>query len=175
MTISDPQLVTVLVYVIAGLFLLQTLFLLVFVDQVNRRTRSAERSLTRLSKKALRGLRLSRQYLHQLNLVAVKLPAVEHEISKMLDIASGKTREANEIASRNISLSIAHIEETSRRIELALTQFTRQTSRVRKWIRFPTYYISAIIHGAFTGVRVYSRDSHRRQPATHVPDDEIFI
>lgn len=175
MTIGDPQLVAILVFVIAGLFLLQTLLLLVFFDQVNRRVLAAERSLIKLSKRVSQGLRLSKEYLHRLSLVTVKLPAVEHEINNVLDIALGKARQTNEIASRNIRLSIAHIEETGRRIELALMQFTRQTTKVKKWIRYPAYHISAIIHGAFAGIRVYSRESHRGQPATHVPDDEIFI
>jgi len=175
MTISNPQLVTILVFVIAGLFLIQTLFLLVFLDQVNRRVRRAEKSLVEASKKASAGLRNAQELLLQVSRVTDRLPLAAQEVNNLLETASVKAQQINEIVAKNIHLSTVHVEETGRRIEFALGQFTRQTSKVRKWVRYPAYFISAIIHGAFTGVRTYTRDSRRRQPATHYPDDEIFI
>jgi hypothetical protein len=175
MTISDPALVTTLVFLIAGLFLLQTLFLLVFVDQVNRRVRRAERSLNRVSRRATAGFGTAKNYLQQLGVIAEKIPAVANEVDSLLDITVEKVHSANQRAAREIHLTTAHIEETGRRIEFALSQFTRQTSKVRRWIRYPGHCLSAIIHGAFAGVKTYSRDSSRGQPATHYPDEEIFI
>ena len=175
MSISDPALVNILVFLMAGLFLVQTLFLLIFLDQVNRRVRKAERSLFKVSKKASRGLQTSKKYLHQVNQIAEKLPQVTREVDNLLNLALEKTRQANDRAASDLHSSTAHLEETGRRIEFALNQFTRQTSKVRKWIRYPGNWASAIIHGAFTGVKTYSRESHRKQPATHYADEEIFI
>jgi hypothetical protein len=175
MTSSDPQFVTILAFLIAGLFLIQTLFLLVFVDQVNRRVRRAESSLVKASRKISCGLQRTKQHLQQLSWITDRLPVVAREVNNLLEIASEKARWANEIAAHDIHLSTAHLEETGRRIEFALSQFTRQTSKVRKWIRYPAYCISAIIHGAFTGAKAYTRNSRKGQPATHYPDDEIFI
>lgn len=175
MTISDPQLVTILVFVIAGLSLTQTLFLLVFLDQVNRRVRKAEISLGKLSRKASHSLQNTKQLLQQLSRGTDKLPIVAGEVNRFLDIATEKARLANEIVARDIHFSVVHLEETSRRIEFALHQFTRQSSKVKKWIRYPACFVSAMIHGASTGVKAYTRASHRQQPATHYPDDEIFI
>ena len=93
----------------------------------------------------------------------------------MLGITSEKSRWANDLVTSNIQLSAAHLEETSRRIDFALNQFTRQTSKVRKLVRYPANYMSAIVHGVFTGVKTFTRNSRREQPATHYPDDEIFI
>jgi len=175
MTINDPQLVTILVFVISGLFLLQTLFLLVFFDQVNRRVRKAERSVSSFARKASEGLRNTKEQLQQLSRITGKIPEIARELDTLLDVASEKARWADSAASRNIQLSAAHLEETNRRIDFALNQFTRQTSRVRKLIKYPTNYVSAIIHGAVTGVKTYTRHPDRGQPSTHNPDDEIFI
>ena len=175
MTISDPQLVTILAFVIAGLFLVQTLFLLVFVDQVNRRIRRAEMSLVKASKKASHSLQTLKQQLQQLSRYTERIPAVVHEVNKLLSITSEKARWVDEKIARDIHLSTAYVEEASRRVEFALHQFTRQTSKVRKWIRYPSFFISALIQGTFAGVRAYTRDSRQRQPETHYPDEEIFI
>ena len=175
MTIHDPQLVTILVFWIAGLFLVQTLCLLVFVERVNRRVRRAEKSLVKLSKRASAGLRKTQELLLQVSRVTDRLPSAALEVNNLLETTSVKARQINSIVARDIHLSTVHIEEAGRRIEFALSQLTRQTSKVRKWIRYPSHCVSAIIHGAFTGVRTYTRDPQRGQPATHYPDDEIFI
>jgi hypothetical protein len=175
MTISDPQFVTILVFVIAGLFLLQTLFLLVFLDQVNRQIRKADLSLIRISRKTTKGLRDTKEELQKLSQITDKLPAMARRVDTVLGIATEKARWTNDVASRNIQLSTDYLEEANRKIEFALSQFTRQTSKVKRLIRYPANYVSAIIHGAFTGFRTYTRETHRGQPATHYPDDEIFI
>lgn len=175
MTVNDPALLTILVFLIAGLFLVQTLFLLVFVDRVNRRIRKLDRTLVRTSKKISRGIQTANDYVQQLSRTVETLPDVVHRVDGLLDTVVCKLRSFSGRASRDLHWTTSHLEETGRRIELALHQFTRQTSKVRKWIRYPGNWIAAIIHGAFTGVKTYSRDSHRRQPATHYPDDEIFI
>ena len=175
MTISNPQLVTILALFIAGLFLIQTLFLLVFVDQVNRRVRRAESMLIKVSKQASRGLQSANEYLVQVGRIADTLPVVAREVNKFLDIASEKLYRANEVAAHDIHLGTTYVEEVGRRIEFVLHQFTRQTSKVRKGVRYPAHIVSAIIHGTFTGLKAYSRASRRKQPPTHYSDDEIFI
>ena len=174
-TVQDPATLEVMVILIVVLFAVQTLAFFIFLEFVNRRVRKADRALSKFSKKAIQSVQLTREYLQRLSWITEKLPVVEQEVNTIMDSVSDKMREANRVAEKSIGLTTTHLEETSRRIEFALSQFSRQTSKVRRWIRYPGHYVSAIIHGAFTGFRFYSRESHTRQPATHYPDDERFI
>jgi hypothetical protein len=175
MTVSDPQLVTILVFAMAGLLLLQTLFLLVFMGQVNRRVRKAEKSVVKISKEALETLRTTRSHLEKLSWIKDKLPLAEREITLLLDHISERIRQVNETSEQGLEAVSSRVVEIGRRSELTLNQFLRQSSQVRKWIRYPGLCASAVVHGLFVGLRAYFRHSHEGQPATHLPDEEIFI
>ena len=174
-TVQNPATLEAMVILIVVLFAVQTLVFFFFLEYLNRRVRKADQSLSKFSKKAIQSVRLTREYLQKLSWINEKLPVVEQEVNTLLDSLSDSARHANEVTGKSIGLTATHLEETSRRIEVALSQFSRQTNKVRRWIRYPGYYVSALIHGAFTGFRSYSRGSHSQQPATHYPDDEEFI
>jgi hypothetical protein len=175
MSINNMELVTILVYILAGLFLLQAIITLIMYFALQRPIKKAEDKAITLTQRSAGQIRNLKALLFRLNKSLDRLPMVEQSVSRVLDYAIGKLQLVNQYTESALRKSSDQIEEIGRQFEHSLKQFSRQTAQVDRAIRNPAVNASALLQGLVVGFKELFKSTPPVQPATHSPDDDAFI
>jgi hypothetical protein len=175
MSISDIQLVSVLVFVLAGLFLLQSLFVVFLFFVLRNRMDRIEAKSMDMTQRLGGQLRNIRALTHRIGETLQFLPDTESSIDKILEVVTDHLQSADRYAQSVLKRSTSEIDEIGRRIEVSLRQLERQTSQIDRWVRNPAINVSALLQGLIVGFREFFKTRPRTQPATHSADDDAFI
>ena len=171
----DIQLISTLLYVLAGLFLLQSIFTIILYFVLSGKLRKVEDETIKISQRSAGQIRNFRALLVRINRAFQILPALEKSFTKVLDYAVEKLQVVDEYTESTMQKSVVQIEEIGRKIEVSLKQFNRQTTQVERIIRNPAINASALLHGLVVGFRELFKSTRAFQPATHSPEDDAFI
>lgn len=174
MTIENPQLVTFLVFAIAGLILFQTALVFAFIWIFRTVIQRLDAKVDILATKSRDVVRFASQ----------SVEAVEKTSSRLADVRiflEGKFQEATQIgqkADRTTASQLNHLrfqlEKVNRNTDVLLSKFTVQTFKVHRAILDPSMRLSAILRAGAAAIRhAFSRGDG--SPASHVPDRPDFI
>lgn len=173
MTIENPQLVTVLILCMAGMLFAQALLFVFVLVRTEQKMREMETAMARLSKLAGSSLAATREILEKLGWLPEVMVKLDVKIASMLDAMLHGLGKANDGLEGGIDRVNRSIDDVSRRVDYGLMLFTRQTSRVRRGLRYPALNFSALIHGIKVGLQTLKGE--RRTPTRSIHDDENFI
>lgn len=173
MTIENPQLVTILTLCMAGMLLAQAILFVFVMVRTEQKMREMELAMARLSKLAGSSLEATREILEKLGWVPEVMTKLDEKIASMFDVMLGGLGKANDGLESGIDRVNQSIDDVSRRVDYGLTLFTRQTSRVRRGVRYPALNFSALMHGIKVGLQTLKGD--RPTPTRSIHDDENFI
>ncbi len=173
MTFQNLELVTVLIFVLVGFILAQTIVLLVIMSKLDREMKRLERAATRYARELGDVLTSLNAGLGRVDWILRTLPVVEKSIAGLMDSVLSGAGKANDGASKGIESALERIDEAGRQFEFALTKFSRQTSRVRRLVRYPTISAAALAHGLVTALRTLREP--KKRPMRHLHDGERFI
>ena len=173
MTFQNLELATVLIFVLVGLILAQTIVLLVVISKLNQEMKRSETAASRLAREVGDALTSISAGLGRADWIFRTLPVVEKSVAGLLDSLTSGAGKANESASKGIESALEKIDEAGRQFEFALTKFSRQTSRVRRAVRYPTIGAAALAHGLVTALRTMREP--KKRPMRHLHDGERFI
>lgn len=174
MTVGNLDFVTVLVLIMCAMVLGQAIFTVLVLRKAEKRLHEADRLLSRTSTKVLEKLAVARNLLEDLKGLHETLPLVEKEIFSLLDSAHRGTEKVSSISARGIQIAMAKVEDADRRSEYALAQFTRQTTRLRKGVRYPVIHLSALLKGVLAGIETLWMN-REEEPQKGLHEEEGFI
>lgn len=175
MSFNDPQLASILVLVMGAFVLLETLFVIVALHQIQRRLRKAEAAVDTLLDRTFRTLQSSRTRLEQLEKIGEKFPELQDKMEGFLEDFLQAAHWADEAAEKQVRRLRLQLEASNKRCGIWLSQFSRQTYRVQKAIRDPARQVSAVIRGVLAGIRCYFSNGRSKPETAPLPDREIFI
>ena len=173
MTFQNLELVTVLIFVLAGFILAQTIVLVVVMSRLEREMKLLGKAATRFARELGDALTSLNAGLARLEWIFRAIPVVEKSLASLLDSVTSGAGKANASASKGIESALERIDEVGRQFEFALTKFSRQTSRVRRAVRYPTISAAALAHGLVTALRTVREP--KKRPMRHLHDGESFI
>lgn len=173
MVVNDLDLVTVLVFIMVGLVILQSVGLVIMLAKSNARLQEAESRLQRYSVQMRPLLANLRDALERLKWIPGQLQAFEETTENLLTSVVGGLETANERFKVGLGAGCDRIEEAGRKIEYGLSTFSRQTTRVHRSIRYPASNFSALIHGLTAGIETLRGD--KKDPTRHYQEEEDFI
>ncbi len=171
MTITDPTTLTVLVFFMAFLLLVQTLGLLIALALFSSRIQDAEKSMVGLVGVVRRELQEMSTLFGRAVWFREKLPALERQSLRVLDATSSGLAQADQFAADRLHKATVKVDEAGRKLEYGLTQFTRQTTHLTRELRRPTGQLSAVVKGILAGIKALKT----RDRSTPLQDEDIFI
>jgi hypothetical protein len=173
MTFQNMELVSVFVFILAGLMLLQLAATIVFLIYVDRGLKKAEKVTARTAAKLRSLVKKTQETLARAAWVRKVMPSIESSVLSLLDSVSSGANKANKVTSRELDSAFARIDKTAHQFEFALTTFTRQTNHVRRVVRYPAINAAALLQGLLAALRTLRRPEKR--PLRHLHDGESFI
>jgi Na+/H+ antiporter NhaB len=175
MSINNIELVSILVYVLAGLFFLQTICTVIMFFAFKKILLKIEDRTISAVQRSAGQIRNFKAFLGRIDQSLEKLPVLENSITKVLDYAIGKFQIADQYAESTLKKSAMQIEEAGRKVDVSLKQLSRHTDQVDRAIRNPAVNVSALLQGLVVGFRELFKTTQAIQPATHSPEDDAFI
>jgi len=167
--------ISILLYILAGIFLLQSLFTVVLFFVLNPKMKQLEDKAIHVTQRSAGQVRNLRALVVRMGRAIEILPRVEESVTKVLDLASEKVQTVDQLAESVLRESATRIEEAGRKIEMSLKKFHRQAAHVERLIRNPVVNASALLQGVVVGFRQLFQSNRTIQPATHSPEDDAFI
>ena len=173
MTFQNLETVTVVIFVLAAFMLAQTIVILVIISKLDQEMKRVEKSAARFVRVLGEVLTALDEGLGRLDWVFRTLPLAEKNITCVVDSLMSGAGKANQSASKGIESALHSIDEAGRKFEFALTKFSRQTTRVRRAVRYPAISAAALAHGLVTALRTLREP--KKRPMRHLHDGESFI
>lgn len=173
MTFQNLEIATVLVFVLAAFLLAQTIVIVVILSRVNQEMKRLEKTAAEYGRELGELFIALDSGLSRFDWLARMLPNLESSIDSLLDSLLSTTSKASSGTSKGIVSALEGIDEMERRFEFVLSRFSRQTSRVRNAVRYPSITAAALIHGLATALKTLR--TPKKRPMRHVHDGESFI
>ncbi|GAB4117516.1 MAG: hypothetical protein Kow001_17760 [Acidobacteriota bacterium] len=167
----SSDLTTVLVFCMAAMVLGHAVLLALALVSLDRRLRHWTERLT-ASQAAVGGsLRAASELLGRVAQIAAGLPRLEQKANHWIDVLAIQTERLDQQAARGLAEAIRLVEETGRRIEYGLVQFSRETTVLARKVRLPAKQLSAVLKGIQAGLHAWRRPPH----PSALQDEEDFI
>lgn len=173
MTFQNLETVTVVVFVLVAFILAQAFVFLVILMKLDQEIKRLEKGVAKYGRELKDLMGAVDDGLSHLEGVFRTLPSAQKHLSDMLESILAGAGIASQSASERIESAVATIDEATRQFDFMLTKFSRQTSRVRRAVRYPTISAAALVHGLATALR--SMRTPKRKPMRHLHDGESFI
>ncbi len=171
MAVNDPTLTAVLVFIMAGLLLIQTAGLLIALGKLSSQVRKTEQSLVQITEIIHGRLVEANTLLKHLSGMQGQLEQIAVRSNGFIDATGERIEDANSRIARLLGTATTKIEESGRTFEYALAQFMRQTTQLTREVRYPAKRLSAVLKGVQVGLRTLL--SRERDVPTQ--DEEAFI
>jgi len=174
MTIQNLQLVNVLVLIMAGLIVVETIILVVTTLSLSKQIQDLDQNLHVLSQRSAQGLAYARRVITALEEGTPELAQVETTVEKQLSTIVETAKTADQALGRSLDLLRFETGEARGQVDTALSRFSQQTFRLHRMLIHPAMRASEIVHA---GVKVLKKTLSReaKSPASYGPDKETFI
>ena len=171
MTIENPFLVNILVWIVAGLILVQTALLVLTNFMVRQKIRNIDQSLHSFSQQSVKGMKMIHRGIDVVEEVLPRLPAVQETIERNVDAVIQATQTVSRAMSRGVDLARYQAAETENGVDNLLSILSQQIYKAHEAVSHPSLRLATIIR---TGFDVLKRTVLQpdQSPASHPPDDE---
>jgi uncharacterized membrane-anchored protein len=171
MTINDPTLTTVLVFIMAALVLIQMAGLLIAFGKLSSQIRNAERSLVGIAEIVHGRIEEANALLKHLSGVQGRLEELAARSNSLIDTTGDRIGLANEHVAGLLEAATGKVDESGRSLEYALAQFMRQTTLLSRQVHQPAKRVSAVLKGVQVGLRTFLS----RERGVPTQDEDAFI
>jgi len=153
------------------LMLVQAVGLVYALLRVNTLLRRSEKVMEDRFLSVQNQLRTLSTSLESLAGVTARIPELAAKTCTALDSTAEYLVRADESTAKALQKASQAVEESGRRVDLAIARFSRHTGQVVKGIETPAHQASAFLKGVRTGFRVW------REQRTGIPtqDEDRFI
>ena len=174
MTIQNLQLVNILVLIMAGLIIVETIILVVTTLSLSKQLQDLDQNLRVLSQRSAQGLAFARRVITAIEEGIPELAQVEDTVEKHLSTLVETTNTADQALGRSLDLLRFETGEARGEIDTTLSKFSQQTFRLHRLLLHPAMRASEIVHA---GVKILKQTLSReaKSPASYEPDKETFI
>ena len=175
MTIENLSLVNILVWIMAGLILVQTALLMVTNVIVRQKIRDVDRTLQSFSQQSVKGMKMMDQAFDVIEDVLPKLPAAQEAIERNVDALVETTQTVSRAMSRGVDLVRYQAAETENGVDTLLSTLSQQIYQAHEAVSHPSLRLATIVR---SGLDILKRTllQEDRPPASHQPeDDEKFV
>ena len=174
MTIQNLQLVNILVLIMVGLIIVETIILVVTTLSLSKQLQILDQNLRVLSQRSAQGLDFARRVITAIEKGTPELAQVEDTVEKQLSTLVETTQTANQALGHNLDLLRFKTAETRGEMDTTLGKFSQQTFRLHRLLLHPAMRASEIVHA---GVKILKQTLSReaKSPASYGPDKETFI
>ncbi len=174
MTIQNLQLVNILVLIMAGLIIVETIILAVTTLKLSKQIQDLDQNLRVLSQRSARGLAFARRVITAIEEGTPELAQVETTVDKQLSTLVETTKTADQALGRSLDLMRFQTGEARAEVDTALSRFSQQTFKLHRLLLHPAMQASEIVHA---GIKVLKQTLSRetKSPSSYGPDKETFI
>ncbi len=168
----DPNIAWFAVLLMGLLMVLQSVVVFVLFTRAGKQLRSSQPALSSFLARVQSGTTALRQLLSHVEGVPAKLVEVEGQTPPLLVSLTEVVRSIDQDLERFADRSRSFLYQFDRAADSVLSNFSTQTFRVHRAVIHPAIRISTLLR-SFSAVG--SRFFHDESPASHSPDQEIFI
>ncbi len=174
MPIQNLQLVHVLVFIMAGLIIVETIILVITTLSLSKQIQDLDQNLRVLSQRSTQGLAFARRVITAIEEGTPALAQVEDTVEKQLSTLVEATKTADQALGRSLDLLRFETGEARDEVDNALGKFSQQTFRLHRLLLHPAMRASEIVHA---GVKILKQtlSKEAKSPASYGPDKENFI
>ncbi len=174
MSIQDPQLVNILVVVMAALIIGQTLLLVMISLRMAKQVRHLDESLRLLSRRSAQGVAFAQRVIAAVKKMTPELSEVENTVEKELTTFLKASQKADQAAGRTIDLLRFELGKADSGLDDLLNKFSQQTYAVHRATVHPSMRVSELIRASLKILKqTLSRE--KKSPASYGPEKETFI
>ena len=174
MAIENLQLVNILILIMAGLIIVETIILAVTTLSLSRQLQNLDQNLKVLSQRSAQGLDFAKRVIAAIEEGTPEFSKVEATVEKQLSTLVETTETASHELGRSLDLLRFQTGEARGEVDAALSKFEQQTFRLHRLVLHPAMRASEIVHA---GIKILKQTLSReaKSPASYGPDKETFI
>ena len=172
MIIENIQLANTLIFVMIGLVIINTLFVLGAMYAANLQVANAKKAFAGIRKQTMLRLEDLRMILAKTYAVQKKIPEVEIVLLAQLDGISDRAVQVNRFLEKQLLRFSGGIDAANRRMDLILSQYSNFAAQLDTWVRVPVINFKAVCNGVSTGVQ---QITHKERSVSAIPNDEEFF
>lgn len=174
MDIQDLQLVNILVLVMAGLIIGQTLLLVIISFRMAKQARHLDESLRLLSQRSAQGVAFAQRVIAAVEKMTPELSEVESTVEKELTTFLKASEKADQAAGRTIDLLRFELGKADSGLDDLLSKFSQQTYAVHRATVHPSMRVSELIRASLKILK-QTLSRGKKSPASYWPEKETFI
>jgi hypothetical protein len=174
MAIENLQLVHLLIFIMAGLIMVETIILVATTFSLGRQLQNLDQNLQVLSRRSAQGMAFAQRVISAIEEGTPEFSKVEDTVEEQLSSLMETTESANQAFGRSLDLLRLETGEARGEMDAALNSFSQQTFRLHRLVLHPAMRASEIVHA---GVKILKQTLSRqaRSPTAYGPDKETFI
>ena len=174
MAIENLQLVNLLIFIMAGLIMVETIILVVTTFSLGRQLQNLDQNLKVLSRRSSQGMAFAQRVISAIEEGTPEFSKVEDTVEEQLSTLMKTTETANQAMGRSLDLLRFETGEARGEVDAVLGRFTQQTFRLHRLVLHPAMRASEIVHA---GVKILKQtlSKQAKSPAVYGPDKETFI
>jgi hypothetical protein len=171
---ENLQLVNLLIFIMAGLIIVETIILLVTAFTLSRQLQNLDQNLKVLSQRSAQGMAFAQRVIAAIAEGTPEFSQVEATVEEQLSTLMETTETANQAMGRSLDLLRFETGEARGEMDTALGRFSQQTFRLHRMVLHPAMRASEIVHA---GVKILKQtlSKEAKSPASFGPDKETFI
>ncbi len=174
MTIQNPQLVNILVLVMAALIIVQALILVLISFRLAKQVQHFDQSLRLLSQRSAQGVAFAKRVIAAVEKMTPRLSEVEKTVEKELTTFLKASEKADQAAGRSIDLLRFELGKANSGLDTLLSKFSQKTFEVHRAAVHPSKRVSELIRASLKILKqTLSRE--KKSPASYGPEKETFI
>jgi hypothetical protein len=171
MTIENLPLVNILVWIMAGLVLVQTAMLVVTNVIVRQKVRDIDRGLQSFSQQSVKGMQMISQAIDGVEEVLPRLPEAQKTIERNLDALVETTQTVSRAVGRGVDLARYQVAEADNGADALLSTLSQRIFKAHQSMSHPSLRLATIIRSGM-GILKQTWLKEDRSPASHPPEDE---
>ncbi len=174
MTIQNLQLVNILVLLMAGLIIVETIILVATTLSLSKQLQHLDQNLRVLTQRSAQGLAFAQRVIAAIEEGIPELSKVGDTVETQLSTLVETTETADQALGRSLDLLRFETGEARGELDNALSKFSHQTFKLHRLLVHPAMRASEIVHA---GVKILKQSLSReaKSPASYGPDKETFI
>ena len=174
MAIQNLQLVNLLIFIMAGLIIVETIILVVTTFSLSSQLQHLDQNLKVLAQRSAQGMAFAQRVIAAIEEGTPAFSKVESTVEDQLSTLMKNTETANQAFGRSLDLLRFETGEARGEMDTALTKFSQQTFRLHRMVLHPAMRASEIVHA---GIKILKQTLAKevKSPASYGPDKETFI
>lgn len=163
------------VLILAGIVVVQTIFLVAANLLLRRRLIDVEPKLVQASSRATMALEQSRELLERLASLQEKLPVWQENVSRWTDRVNTALVEMDEHAKHWLQAARDQSQRADRKTDWLVLRFSEKAAEVQESVSSPARHVSAAVTALKAAVSRYFASRNENTPYDFHPDQDDFI